>query len=293
MLFRQQVDKVREAAALAVLNRYPKIAYIHVPKCAGLAVRESLFDAVYPAAMRVTRGYYRIDMRASQSATDLLGLSPMTYRQGVLIHALTDPFARFITGHVFAAPRVVEQFPDWKFVTILRDPMARFISAYVFFRYKSPDNVGTGLHKVDCDFVEYLDSDAARRAGSIITRYFSGMSVSQVQDHPEAAIAAALANLERFFSVGFVGNLDDWALNIGRALRRKVRLRRFNSSPKPQLLDELDRSPELRKRVQDLCAVDRQLYAGAQTRFTDKINRITLGKAMAESPLVPLQLRSQ
>src|SRR4051812_23513313 len=171
MLLREQVDKVREAAALAVLNRYPRIIYVHVPKSAGLAVRESLYNAVYPAWLRPTRGYCRISLRASQSAADLLGLSPMIYRQGVLIHALTDPLTRFVTGHVFAAPQVVEQFPEWKFVTILREPTARFISAYVYFRYKSADSVSTGRHKIDCDFVDYLDSDAARRAGSDMTRY--------------------------------------------------------------------------------------------------------------------------
>lgn len=270
MFLRHQLDKVRETAALAVLNRYPRIAYIHVPKCAGLAVRDSLFSAVYPAALRATRGYCRIDLRASQSAADLLGLGPMTYRQGVLVHALTDPLARFVTGHVFAAPQVVEQFPEWKFVTILREPTERFVSAYVYFRYKSPDSVSTGRHKIDCDFVDYLDSDVARRAGCEITRYLSGMSVSELEARPEAAIAAALDNLERFFSVGFVDDLEGWARSISQSLGRKVRLRRFNSSPKPELRAQIERSPQLRGRVQELCAVDRQLYATARMRFKEK-----------------------
>src|SRR5919112_301361 len=130
MFFRAPLERLSQAAASAVLNRYPRIAFIHVPKSAGSSVRDSLYEAIYPAAMGFTRGYRKIGRRASHSAADLLCMETTSCSQTMLIEALSDPLARFVTGHVCASPNVVAEFPEWKFVTILREPTARFISAY-------------------------------------------------------------------------------------------------------------------------------------------------------------------
>jgi hypothetical protein len=169
----------------------------------------------------------------------------------------------------------VAEFPEWKFVTILREPTARFISAYVFLGHKAPDPSDTGLYKINTDFVDYLESDRARRGGMKLTRYFSGKSPSEVEANPEAAIAAALENLQHFFSVGFVEDLESWARDIGHALGYKVRLLRRNRSPRPELSTQIKESPELRERVEALCVIDRQLYAAARARFGQESERVT------------------
>ena len=267
MSLRTRVENLSQRAASVVLNRYPRIAFIHVPKSAGSSVRDSLYEAIYPPALGSTRGYRKIDRRASQSAADLLCTDAMSCRQTILIEALSDPLARFVTGHVSANPKIVEAFREWKFVTVLREPTARFISAYVFLRHKAPDPSDTGLYKIDSDFSDYLESGRARNGGMKLTRYFSGKSASDVEANPEAAIADALANLEHFFSVGFVEDLERWAREIGQALGYRVRLLRRNSSPRPELSTQIKESPELLERVQTLCAIDRQLYAAARARF--------------------------
>lgn len=267
MFLRAGVDRLGRAAASAMLNRYPRIAFIHVPKSAGSSVRDSLYEAIYPSALWSTRGYRKIDRRASQSAADLLGVERMSCCQTMLIEALSDPLARFVTGHVCANPNIVAKFPEWKFVTVLREPTSRFISAYVFLRHKAPDPSDTGLYKIDSDFVDYLESDRARRGGMKLTRYFSGKSGSEVEADPEAAIAEALENLEHFFSVGFVEDLESWARDIGQALGYKVRLLRRNLGPRPEVSKQIKESPELCERVEALCAIDRQFYAAARARF--------------------------
>jgi hypothetical protein len=267
MSMRARVEWLSQRAASAMLNRYPRIAFIHVPKSAGSSVRDSLYEAIYPAALWSTRGYRKIDRRASQAAADLLSMEAMSCRQTMLIEALSDPLARFVTGHVCPNPGIVAQFPEWKFVTVLREPTSRFISAYVFLRHKAPDPSDTGLYKIDTDFVDYLESDRGRRGGMKLTRYFSGKSASDVEANPQAAIAEALENLEHFFSVGFVEDLESWARDIGHALGYKVRLLRRNSGPRPEVAKQIKESPELRERVDALCAIDRQLYAAARARF--------------------------
>ena len=267
MTLRRQVPRIGKAAALSLLNRYPRIVFVHVPKCAGSAVRDSLYDAVYPALLKSTRAYCEIDVAASVSAGKLLGLDAMTCRQAVLIHALSDPFTRFISGHIFAEPAMVEQFSQWKFITMLREPTSRFISAYVFNRYRPfvPS-------KVECNFADFLDTDRARLEGSRMTQYFSGMSASELEERPKAGIAAALQNLDRFLSVGFVDDLRNWERNISGALKRRVRIEHRNSSPKPDLRAELEQSPTLLGRVEELCAVDREFYASARAHFTQSLS---------------------
>jgi hypothetical protein len=267
MTLRQQVRGIGKAATLSLLNRYPRIVFVHVPKCAGSAVRESLYDAVYPTLLRTTRVYCKIDVFASVSAGNLLGLDAMTCREAVLIHALSDPFTRFVVGHVAANPAVVEQFSHWKFVTVLREPTSRFISAYVFNRYRP-----LVPSKVECDFADFLDTDRARLEGSRMTQYFSGISVRELEEHPAAGIAVALQNLDRFLSVGFVDDLRNWERSISSALGRRVRIGRRNSSPKPDLRVELEQSPELRGRVEELCAIDREFYASARAHFKQSLS---------------------
>jgi hypothetical protein len=288
MILRRQLQRASQAAALAVLNRYPRIAFIHVPKCAGSSVQQSLCDAVYPAPLWATRFYRKIDLQACHSAANLLGVDVRTCSQAALLQALSDPFAHFVTGHVIAQPEVVEQFSEWKFVTVLREPTARFISAYVFHRYKPLLRANIG-----CDFADFLGTDRARFAGTIATQYFSGMSGSELEAHPEAAVAAALDNLERFFSVGFVEDLESWARSIGRALGRKVRIDRMNPSPNPEAWAQLERSPEFRDRVEALCAIDRQLYEAAQKRFNEKASMPSTSSVLVEPAPVAAQLRSR
>lgn len=278
MTLRRQIRRIGKSAALSLLDRYPRIVFVHVPKCAGSAVRDSLYDAVYPALFRSTRVYCKIDVVASVSAGNLLGLDAMTCREAVLIHALSDPFTRFVAGHIAAKPAVVEQFSHWKFVTVLREPTARFISAYVFNRYKP-----SVPSKIECNFADFLDTDAARLQGSRMTQYFSGMSVLEVEERPEAAIAAALQNLDRFLSVGFVDDLGDWQRSISSALGRRVRIGHENPSPRPDLRAELEQEPALRGRVEELCTIDREFYSSARARFPRKLSGATTYAASGHS----------
>ena len=263
---RRQVSRIGRAAALSLLNRYPRIVFVHVPKCAGSAVRNSLYRAVYPALLKSTRVCCEIDVVASVTAGKLLGIDAMTCRQAVLIHALSDPFTRFVAGHIFADPAMVEQFSHWQFITVLREPTSRFISAYVFNRHRPfvPS-------KVECSFAEFLETDRARLEGSRMTQYFSGMSAGELEVRRQVGITAALQNLDRFLSVGFVDDLRNWERSISGALGRRVRIEHRNSSPKPDLRVELEQSPTLLGRVEELCAVDREFYAAAKMRFTQSL----------------------
>jgi hypothetical protein len=246
----------------AMLGRYPKIAYIHVPKCAGVSVVNALHRAIYLDIFRLTRASRHIDLNASKRAKKALGLDTMRSREVMLVSCLSDPLARFVSGHVVANPNVVSQFTDWKFVTLLRNPTSRFVSQYVYDRFKESD-----WAKIRTDFHTYVDSDRARKSGLSMTRYFSGMTSEEIEADPDRAVDVSLQNLEKFFSVGFVEDLDAWVQDLSDRLGRRLKVPKLNKSPKPAMYKEIGESAELSSKLNSLCAVDTRIYRAARTRF--------------------------
>ena len=246
----------------ALLRRYPRIAYIHVPKCAGVSVVNALHSAIYMDIFRLTRISRHIDLNAGRRAKEALGVDTMTSREVMLVACLSDPLARFVSGHVVANPNVVSQFADWKFVTLLRKPTSRFVSQYVYDRYKDSD-----WAKIRTDFHTYVDSDRARMSGMSMARYFSGMSPEQIEADPDRAVDASLRNLEKFFSVGFVEDMDAWVEDLGRRLGRRLKVPKLNTSPKPAIYQEIEESADLGSRLDALCATDTRIYDEARARL--------------------------
>jgi len=254
--------EVLEKRVRSYFDRYPRVAFVHVPKCAGTSAAESLYRALYPQVMKVTRLYGRIDLAASRTAEEMSGVDMMTSRQVALINCLSDPLTRFVSGHVYANPAVVKGFADWKFLTVLRNPVDRFVSEYVYNRYKSRDWL-----KVADDFEDFLASDRARSSGSLLARYFSGMDSARIASDPDRAVEASLANLQSFASVGFMDDLQGWMNRLEPVLGARPKMPFLNKSPRPALYEEIEASPDLSARVASLCEIDSRIYEEAVRRL--------------------------
>lgn len=249
---------------LHLLERYPRVAFIHVPKCAGVSVYSSIYAALYPSFFKATPLTEYIDLNASKKCTDLLDFDMMHAREVVLINHLDNPFKRFVTGHCHANPKVVAEYCDrWKFVTVLRDPIDRFISEYVYNRFKKSQ-----WAKIDVDIEEYLQSASAKDKGSTIAQYFSGLSAAEIlSEDPEKVLKMAIENLNNFESVGFVDDLQNWNEQLSKKLNRKIPYESRNASPNNAMFEEIKDNPTVINQIKEICSVDIAIFNKAKLMF--------------------------
>lgn len=240
----------------ATTNKYPKLVFVHVPKCAGSAVANSILKCTYPSVFSVTPLTTGIDIFSAAKIGKLIDLPEQKVRQVQLINVLNSETKLFVTGHCHVTPNVVSTFSDrWKFLTVLRDPVQRFVSEFVYNTYKSED-----WKKNSLSIFDYLETETAVISGMSFALYFSGMDKASILKRPDNATKLAIDNLSTFYSVGFLESLDLWIRQLNTQLGSNIELKSSNLSPSKQRYDEIINDPTLLSRIKQLCKIDHQIY---------------------------------
>lgn len=243
-----------------------RIALIHVPKCAGMAVGRALRETYFSrrrrwtARLRHGEGFRTVDIdaHASTRTARALGRTLPEVRATLLHYHLQDSTIGYVSGHVPFTREIGEDFADeWHFVTILRNPVDRFISEYLYNRYKPQDHFS-----ISEDVEPFLETPEARRLGSQLVNFLTGRAdVYTTPTGPQ--VRAAVENLEYFSVVGVTERMTDFASGVKERFGRSLTIGRENRSPAPEEARVPFEDPVVMKRIEELNEGDAEVYERA------------------------------
>jgi hypothetical protein len=247
------VDRLRSAKSKLEDKLLPApVVYHHVPKCGGTSVGRALRQRYILSQETVVpeesfRAFEAFTGRTDrgQMLVDVLDL-----REQMMLYHLFRGVSCF-SGHVRFSNRAFELFSSkYKFITILREPVARFISHY-FWSHGKP-----GAHaRIEEEFAPFLETERARLLGATYSEYFCGLP-KDTDFSSDVAIAAAIENLGRLDVVGRLDDLADFEQRLRLAVGARIRIGHENKMRQTAALKTSVVTPELRKKVEALCAPD-------------------------------------
>ncbi len=224
-----------------------RIIFDHQPKTAGQAIN---------AWLRATLG--------SGTVTDnLIG----SHRELILRYAGDYPI---ISGHVGFNGTDIDR--RYRYVTCLREPVDRALS-HLFFMVNNhtPDHLDN-WHLAK----QFLDSDGAAPEDvallgyirNIYVEHFTAIDGPSPQDANEK-LAKALANLERYDVWGFYESMPEFLADFASLLGVPApgNIARVNVTRQRSPVDRI--SPALRRRLEDLNALDIEFYRIIRERYPE------------------------
>lgn len=225
-----------------------KYGHLHIPKTAGSAIRDGLFDLAGDAGLRIQV-------------------------HGEAFDKIWDELDRYdvVSGHL--SLHQVRGLKDHGFLTLCswRDPAARYRSEYLYHRYRSFSDVETGNPTLYASMHlakilqpnEYFDSSlkGITHHDNIYTRTFSEKPYGKLDARDLELAIRNLAQIDVFLQVEDLAL--DWASFCEGFASRTPTLRMVNTTA--TLIPETDGiAPQLElefpdSRLEDLSAIDRLL----------------------------------
>ena len=236
-----------------------RIVFHHVPKCGGTSVGRSLRVAYLLSQGTVTpeeshKAFTAVRERQGddQSIADVRELREMMF----LYLLYSD--VRCISAHIPFSDVAHREFQErYAFVTLLREPVERFVSHYLWSSGRPDAFAG-----IRDEYANFLSSERASWLGTAYVRYFAGRPLESFPNMA-SAVGAAIANLHRLDHVGFLDEMQQFEAALRQLTGKRLRIGRENVGKRRPLADSLA-TGELRQRVLDLCAPDRDIWDAVQ-----------------------------
>ena len=250
-------------SALRSRPKYRSI-FFHQPKCGGTSISEAMYATV-PIKDRV--GVIDADSTRKAAALWHAGVNDVMpchddfenaakvfeLREKLLLqHLAWDTW--LVHGHILYSELADQVFGDlYRFVTIMRHPVERTLS-----NYRMSVRQGT----VPSDFDAYLDSYVAHAHAMTSLRYLSGRAVVAQTDAP-VALTVAKERLKKFTVVGFLDDLRKFQTDYRDVFGVGLNIGAYNVG----VGSILDLSAAQRRKLEDLCGPDIDLYDAARRDF--------------------------
>jgi len=226
-----------------------RLAFYHVPKCAGTSVSRSLRTRYFLSQHSVGAPLtFSTSKRVLNDNTQAL----RSFRMALFDYLIEKDYY-FVGGHVPLCRPTFDKFRAGRsFITVLREPVARFISEFTY-------NYKTGTYSsVEVSLDDFLRTHEAVQYGSRYVEYFCG---EKDFTRPDERLAdQAKGNLELFGVVGSVEDMKTFRENIKHELGVSVRFGRENTSSSRArgLAEEIDQ--DALGKIRDICAYDIEIY---------------------------------
>jgi hypothetical protein len=248
------------------------LAFFHVPKTGGSALRQALLDTLKPPEM--ANGW---DRSLFGDYDDFRSMDTGRLNYVFLTQDALPKGASFVTGHL-SVSTIRLNYPDAQFITILREPTARVLSHWVFWRKRSEDDlrsdIGTFADRVELarsPLTTFLASPlVACQVDNVTARLLlwphplipDGDFIPPEND--EALVADAICTLDSFECVNVYEN-PRWFDQVSAWLGCELPNSRVNDTPSlsPTYRTNLDKelTPEACELLERRSRIDRKVWA--------------------------------
>lgn len=199
--------EARKEYEFTTLRKRPRrILFDHLPKCGGSSLNTFL-AANYPR-----RKIFSIKSPYERSIEEFKRL-PEARRHSYYL----------VKGH-FADSLIDYAHPDCLKVTMLREPIDRIVSHYFYVKSAWTHPLYEAVHDSNMSLVEYVTSGLSSELRNWMTCHFSGMSISEAEKDPNAAIERAFHVLTVDYDlVGVVENFASFTKKLSDLAELHVR----------------------------------------------------------------------
>lgn len=240
-----------------------KIFFLHLPKCGGTSIDKALRSFYQPFEI------CHLDNASCVNTAQMLSRDLDDYRRDLLLYYLGRENKRYLGGHFAYSKKAHLEFGDkWYFITVLRHPVDRWFSHYFYNRYKTTDE----LFRISEDLSTFVDSSRALVLGR---QYVMNLTEGEIQPNElsnvsDATVTSAIKALNTFSLVGCLEHLDVMKKDFKKLFGVKFYMQTSNVNPLSKDEQHKQISVRLRKRVEEICEPDLQIYNHILTKIGKK-----------------------